>query len=85
MERFNPYLDLKEKFRNFAAECEYRHDKTMFTYRKAELNKDWSFEQLYERVAAADQLGYDVGLFATSEGLVVKYLKKLPSRPWEIR
>jgi hypothetical protein len=80
----NPYTTLKDKFRKFADACEYRKPKTMWMYPKEKLGNNWSLKDLFERVAAADQIGFDVGLFATDEGLVVKYLKKIPERPWEI-
>ena len=81
----NPYTTLQERFRDFANSCEYRKPKMMWIYPKARLGGDWSLKDLWDRVAAAEQLGFDVGLFATEEGLIVKYLKKLPDRPWEIR
>jgi hypothetical protein len=39
-------------------------------------------KQLFERVSAAEQLGYDVTVTATDEGLVFTYIKKISERPW---
>lgn len=44
----------------------------------------WSLSNLAERVAAADQLGYDVVLKSDDSGLRVEYVAKIPSRPWDI-
>lgn len=51
----------------------------MWVYGKTQL------PDLYERVAAAKQLGYDVMLFAEQDGLHVKYVKEVEEAPWEFR
>jgi hypothetical protein len=48
----------------------------MWHYPKAKLNDGWPLGGLYERVAAADQLGYDVVLSVAEEGLRVHYQKR---------
>jgi len=73
----NPYQRLLDKIVSFCNSLRHRHSKIMFTYTKELLNNDWSMPQLYERVAAADQLGYDVKLKATTEGLEFWYEKRV--------
>jgi hypothetical protein len=80
----NPYMTLKGRFRDFINACINRRPKTMWLYPKVKLGNNWTLDDLYHRVAAAEQLGFDVGLFATNEGLEVRYLKKLPERPRDI-
>ena len=73
----NPYQRLLDKIMSFCDSLKNRHSKIMFTYPKDQLNTNWSMPQLYERVAAADQLGYDVKLKATTEGLEFWYEKRV--------
>lgn len=54
---------------------------TMWMYPKDKLNEGWSLHDLYERTKAAEQLGYDVQLVATDQGLSVCYKKKIPNIP----
>jgi len=65
----NPYQRLLDKVVSFCDSLKNRHLRIMFIYPKEELNTNWGILQLYERVVAADQLGYDVKLKATTEGL----------------
>lgn len=83
-ERFNPYTALKRKFTEYVNGCVTRNTRSMWCYPKARLNDNWNLRDLWERVAAAEQLGYDVQLSATEEGLTVKYVKKIPQRPYDI-
>jgi hypothetical protein len=80
----NPYITLKGRFSKFVDGCILRNPKVMWIYPKEKLSSNWSLKDLYERTAAAKQLGFDVQISAEDEGLVVKYLKQLPSRPWDI-
>ena len=80
--RIMPYQRLMERFKKFANEVEYRKRVTMWLYPKDKLKDGWPLDSLYERVQTAEQLGYDVCLFATTGGLEVKYAEKLPKRPW---
>lgn len=80
----NPYQYLLEKIKNFCAALQYRHTITMFVCPKKDMNTiRYDLLSLYQRVKAAEQLGYDVELTATDEGLVVKYKKKIPDIPWD--
>ena len=50
----------------------------MFHYPKSGINtSSWNLRDLYERTQAAQQLGYEVILSTTDDGLFVKYQKKL--------
>ena len=73
----NPYQRLLDKIMSFCDSLKNRHSKIMFTYPKDQLNTNWSMPQLYERVAAASQLGYDVKLKSTIEGLEIWYEKRI--------
>ena len=82
--RVNPYDALKKRFNEYVNAVEYRMRKKMFIYPKHKLTEGYLLDTLYERVAAAEQLGFDVLLKATDEGLVAQYIKKLPDRPYDI-
>jgi hypothetical protein len=83
--RKNPYQMLLEDAKKYAREAKYRRAVLMWTYDKAKLGNGWSLNELYERTAAAKQLGYDVVLEATADGLCVKYVKTVPDAPWAFR
>ena len=52
---------------------------SMWTYPKDKLGLNWKLEDLYERVATAKQLGYDVQLRADPvAGLQVLYVTERP-------
>lgn len=80
-----PYERLKTAFRQYVSAVEYPHSKCMWRYPKKRLHEGWQLADLAERVAAADQLGFDVLLQNDEEGLKVVYRKKRPETPWEIR
>jgi hypothetical protein len=71
-----PYQRLMTKARGFSAQVLYPEKKTMWHYPKAKLSIGWSLADLWERTAAAEQVGYDVRLKATDAGLVVEYVKR---------
>jgi hypothetical protein len=79
-----PYQRLMDDFKAFANAVEFRKRKPMWNYPKDKLDGGWDLTDLYERVAAADQLGYDVRLLATEGGLEVQYIEKNPKRPWNV-
>lgn len=80
--RLNPYQRLLNEIKDFCSKILYRHEKIMWRYPINRLNDTWKLGEVYQRVAAADQLGYDVMLIADQDGLLVKYVKKLPRIPW---
>jgi len=73
----NPYQRLLDKIVSFCGSLKYRHTVLMFTYPKEELDANWSMKQLYERVATANQLDYDVEIKPTSDGLEMWYKKRI--------
>lgn len=77
-----PYARLLADVRKFASSVKYPHKKLMWRYNKSDLGKHWTLTDLYERVKAADQLGYDVVLVAEDAGLAVQYAKR-PDVPWD--
>lgn len=84
MKRQNPYQRLRDQFRDWMNECLMRRRVSMWLYAKDKLHHNWTLTDLWERVAAAEQLGYDVQLSAKTDGLHVEYVKKLPGRPWNV-
>jgi hypothetical protein len=83
--RLNPYSRLLNEIREYMRDLRYRHTKIMWRYSKNTLGDGWDLNQLYERVAAAGQLGYEVKLIASDKGLEVIYQKEVPNIPWEWR
>lgn len=73
-----PYQRLLEDFNTFMRKVRFPRIVAMWTYPKARLGEVWGLNDLYQRVEAAKQLGYDVQLYATAEGLEVKYVQKRP-------
>lgn len=82
MKRKNPYQMLMEEVQDYLRKIKYRKRKEMWFFPKDKLADSWSMQDTYERVAAADQLGYDVILKATKKGLEVEYVKKIPTVPY---
>ena len=82
LKRLNPYQMLLKEITDFCRKLQFPHTRTMFIYPKEKLNTGWSLTDLYERTAAAKQLGYDTVIEATDQGLIVRYRKELPTIPW---
>lgn len=79
----NPYTRLKEQCRAEFSKVVYRKRVGMWSYPKHRLAEGWNLTDLWERVAAAKQLGFDVRLKATDAGLEVEYIQANPdSMPW---
>ena len=55
----------------------------MWRYPKDNLGGNWSLRDLNERVIAAKQLGYEVFLTSTDDGLLVQYKKEIKEIPYE--
>ena len=83
--RKNPYQYLLEQINEFCDNLKYRHQVTMWKYPKNRLSEGWPLLELYERVKAAEQLGYDVQLIAQDDGLLIQYVKQIPHIPGEWR
>lgn len=82
-----PYQRLKDEAKEWAFSVVYPWRRQMWRYPKEKLNREggWSLSDLWERVAAAEQLGHVVQLKATDEGLIVEYIRKAPDAPWSFR
>lgn len=70
----NPYSALLDRAQKFRSRVMNPVKNGMWTYPKNRLAEGWALSELYERTAAANQLGYDVKLEATDAGLEVKYV-----------
>lgn len=77
-----PYARLLADVRKFAVAVKYAARKTMWVYPKQRLGEGWDLLALYERAKAADQLGYDVHVVPTDDGLRVEYRKRADV-PWD--
>ena len=84
--KINPYTTLLNEFREWCYKAHDRHAIIMWHYPKDKLaTESWRLLDLFERVAAAKQIGYDVELRATDAGLEVWYIKQLPEIPWRVK
>ncbi len=77
MSKQNPYSRLLARARQFAFDVKHHHVKHMWTYPKVKLGEPWNLVDLKERVAAADQLGWDVLLKVVDGDLRVEYHKRV--------
>lgn len=80
-----PYQRLLDDARKWADKITCPKTVHMWTYPRNKLQVNWSLSDLYERTKAAEQLGYDVIIIATEEGLEVKYQIKKPEIPWSLQ
>ena len=81
-----PYQRLVKDARDWVFEVRYAHSVVMFQFPKAsEQDVSYRLDNLYQRVKAADQLGYDVKLEALDGGaLHVRYVKRAGDPPFAI-
>lgn len=79
--RINPYTRLLSQIKEYVHKVKHRRRKIMWRYPKNKLNDTWSLKDLYERTKAAEQLGYEVKLIASDDGLEVFYQKEIPEIP----
>jgi hypothetical protein len=54
----------------------------MWAYPRNRLSEGWDMVSLDHRIKAADQLGYDVQVTSTDEGVRVLYVKRVDV-PWK--
>lgn len=80
-----PYQRLLKAAQDFTRKLNVRTSKTMFFYPKNRLREGWTLHEVYERVTAAETLGYDVMLSADAAGLHMRYVKKIPPIPCEFQ
>jgi hypothetical protein len=76
MTKETPYTRLLAAVRAYRSGVAYPDRKVMWHYPKGNLGSNWQLDGLYERVAAADLLGFDTKLKATDEGLTVEFVKR---------
>ena len=78
-----PYQRLAEQFDAFKVRVKHPRTIQMWLYPKDRLLEGWSMASMYDRTAAAAQLGYDVQIFADmilSESRVKSPSTTLPSK-----
>ncbi len=80
MSNENPYTRLKRACLKWAQSVYSPEKKLLWLYKKSDFDKQVNLYFLYERVGAADDLGYDVRLESRSDGLQVVYVKR-PDQP----
>ncbi len=85
MSRVNPYTRLLGEIKEFCHKVKYRPTKVMWHYPLNKLGDKWTLSDLYQRAAAANQLGYEVHVRAEEQGLVVIYVAEAPDAPLEWR
>ncbi len=81
----NPYINLLLSIQDFCKKIECRREKGMWYYEKSKLDTSWKLKDLYERVAAGKQLGYDVVLKTDEKGLHVFYVEEIPEIPYRFK
>jgi len=86
MNRINPYTRLKKICKDYAMKVDYPRKISMYYWSKNKLNKQTGYvlDDVYQRVLAADALGYEVHIFADGDGMAFKYVEKRPQRPWDL-
>ena len=85
MKKLNPYQHLLKAIQAFYWEVTSLPRKEMWNYPKADLGKHWDLLAVWERTAAARQLGYETILEAREGGLHVLYRKVPPNAPVEFK
>jgi hypothetical protein len=80
--RENPYNRIKREATDWILAVRNPQKITMFLYPSKRLAEGWSLEIVAQRTQAASQLGYDVQLRVTDDGLLMEYVKRQPSPPW---
>ncbi len=87
----NPYTVLKEGVLKFIGQIKFPTQVFLWRYAKEELSDGWNLENIFERTAAANALGYRVEIRAVvsgdKKGLEVWYVKNPDYNvlPWQIR
>ena len=83
MKRLNPYQRLFNEIKEFVSKIKYPHTRTMFFFPANKLNDTafylWDVKQ---RVIAAKELGYEVIIENSDNGLSFKYRKEVKI-PWQ--
>lgn len=84
MKRKNPYTSLLELARSYIVRVKNRKDIHNFYYDigKIKAKELYSIDDLYYQTATASVLGYDTVLRATTIGLEVHFIEKIPQPPY---
>lgn len=80
----NPYTDLLEEAKQYVRKV--LHPRKVFMTRIPKNGIDqrsgYRMDDIYQKVCAAEDLGYDVQLFAVEGSLEFKYVEKPPRDPF---
>lgn len=80
--KLNPYERLKQIGREYADAVKYRHTANMFSLSKKEIDENnYSLREIYQRTAAAQQIGYEVHLVIRNDVLFIEYVQSPPQMP----
>ena len=84
MKRKNPYTTLLELFRSYVIKIKNRKDIHSFYYGidKVKEKERYLLDDLFYKIQAANELGYDTVLKATNLGIEVHFVGKLPEPPY---
>lgn len=81
----NPYVALRDRCSEWARKVIYPRTLTMFVYPAEKLSSTWRLDDVKERVAAANTLGYDVCIVIRDNGsLEMQYRKRPGNPPYEV-
>lgn len=84
MGKINPYTRLLKEIKEFCRELNTIKSQQMCVYTLEQLKEQgWDLFWVYERVGAAQQLGYKVELRYTDERLELWYVLKPRTTPWQ--
>ncbi len=82
----NPYTRLIERCSVWSVKVRCPKIRAMFTFTNAEHGPgNYSLYEVFQRTAAADQLGFDVRLRVRGKDLITEYVERAPEPPREIR
>lgn len=82
--RKNPYTALLEEAKRGFFKFQYPKRKSMFFFEKSKLKTGWTLDEVYQRVSAADTLGWEVILEAKDDGLHMTYRERAEV-PWTFK
>ena len=86
MSRKNPYQMLLEEFRDWVVRVVHARRRQALWYTMATVNQNADFSRIWERTIAAQQIGYEVVVKASDDGLRFEYVEKRPnSMPWRVQ
>lgn len=79
MKPINPYVRLLDDIKSFCNKLKFAHTRTQFFWRKDKLARSngWDLLPVWERIQAAELLGYNAVLTAEDDGLRLKFVKKV--------